>query len=112
MLFMPNVKNFLGILATEYVCTIYYLNFGERRQDIIGKLEELAEYIAESRNIKKLDIYSVSFGSIIACDALFPQDGTTSQRLAGVSTLVTIGSPIDFINVYWPRYFSNRANQT
>ncbi len=109
MLFMPNVKNFLGILATEYVCTIYYLNFGERRQDIIGKLEELAEYIAESRNIKKLDIYSVSFGSIIACDALFPQDGTTSQRLAGVSTLVTIGSPIDFINVYWPRYFSNRA---
>lgn len=108
MLFMPNVKNFISILATEYVCTIYYLNFGERRQDIIGKLEELAEYITENTRAEELSIYSVSFGSIIACDALFPLDGKPSLRLASVKTLVTIGSPIDFINAYWRNYFEGR----
>lgn len=109
MLFLPNVKNFLSIIATEYVCTIYYLNFGERRQSIIGKLEELAENVVEHSGNSNLSIYSLSFGSIIACDALFPQDGRPSLRLASAKTLVTIGSPIDFINAYWPYYFESRT---
>ncbi len=108
MLFLPNVKSFLSILATEYVCTIYYLNFGERRQNIIGKLEELMEYISEASDSEKINIISISFGSIVACDALFPQDGKPSARLASVNTFVTIGSPIDFINAYWPYYFGDR----
>jgi hypothetical protein len=110
MLFLPNVKTFLSIIATEYVCTIYYLNFGERRQSIIGKLEELAEHISEISKSGGLNIYSLSFGSIIACDALFPQDGRPSLRLSSTKTLVTIGSPIDFINAYWPYYFEGRAS--
>lgn len=109
MLFMPNVKNFISILATEYVCTIYYLNFGERRQNIIGKLEELAEHIAERSATASINVVSFSFGSIIACDSLFPADGRPSRRLASIPVLITIGSPIDFINAYWPKYFKDRA---
>lgn len=108
-LILPTAKNFITILATEYLCTMYYLNFGERRQNIIGKLEELTEYISENVNPKRISFYCYSFGSIIAADALFPYDGKVSYRIADrVELLVTIGSPIDFIRVYWPKYFADR----
>ncbi len=112
MLFMPNAKNFISIIATEYVCTIYYLNFGDRRQGIIGKLEELAEHVHETAKPDDLSIYSYSFGSIIALDALFPQEGKPSRRLSEIHTLVTIGSPVDFINAYWPGYFKLREKSS
>lgn len=108
-LILPNAKNFITILATEYLCTMYYLNFGERRQNIIGKLEELTEYVAENNKPERISFYCYSFGSIIAADALFPYDGKTSFRIAScVEIFVTIGSPIDFIKVYWPSYFEKR----
>lgn len=108
-LILPNAKNFITILATEYLCTMYYLNFGERRQNIIGKLEELTECISEGNDSERISFYCYSFGSIIAADAIFPFDGKTSYRIANsVKILVTIGSPIDFIKVYWPSYFNER----
>ncbi len=108
-LILPNAKNFITILATEYLCTMYYLNFGERRQNIIGKLEELTECISEGNDSERISFYCYSFGSIIAADALFPFEGKASYRIANsVKILVTIGSPIDFIKVYWPSYFAER----
>ncbi|HMS32474.1 MAG TPA: hypothetical protein PKC91_00160 [Ignavibacteria bacterium] len=108
-LILPNAKNFITILATEYLCTMYYLNFGERRQNIIGKLEELTECISEGNDSERISFYCYSFGSIIAADALFPFDGKASYRIASsVKILVSIGSPIDFIKVYWPSYFAER----
>ena len=37
-----------------------------------------------------------------------PPDGVRARRLDHVDTLVTIGSPHDFILTYWADYFANR----
>lgn len=112
LLLLPNFKNFITNTAIDYLCLINYLNTGERKQNIVGKLEELLEYICESgEGYAKINLLAYSFGSIIAIDALRPQDGNVSYRMkTKIDRLVTIGCPFDFIRVYWENYYTDRKN--
>lgn len=108
-LLLPNIRTFITNTATQYICYFNYLNVGERRLNIIGKLEEILECAAESKeNYSKISIHSFSFGSIVALDALFPYDGVISERMKNIHTLITVGCPYDFIRVYWPNYYNRQ----
>ncbi len=105
-LLLPNMRNIITKTATRYICLYNYLNVGERRLNIIGKLEEILELASENdKPYQRLHIHSFSFGSVIALDALFPYDGIISERLKKIDSLITVGCPFDFIRVYWPNYY-------
>jgi hypothetical protein len=54
-------------------------------------------------------LVAYSFGTIVALDALFPQQ-QPSPRIERIDTLTTIGSPFDFLRTYWPTYFTGRQS--
>lgn len=115
-LFLPDkFRQTLNDAAILFVCLIHYLDVGERRDVLIGKLQDLLEHIAErkkSLQIRHIHIIAYSFGSIITLDAMFPFECEPSERLKSVHTLATIGSPFDVIRSLWPDYFTHRRKAT
>jgi len=118
--FLPSgvtLKDLIGKAAVNYLCLINYLNLGDGRSTVYGKLERLIDNIELKSGIAKRDgksayrsinILAYSFGSIVALDCLFPIDQQPSAPLQSVSTLITIGCPFDFIRSLWRDYFDNR----
>lgn len=109
-LFMPNLKIFILEMATEFICMIKYFSIGKNRLNLIGKFEEILEYVSESElEYDSVEVIAYSFGSVVAIDTIFPMKGATSVRVAEkLDRLVTIGCPFDFINLYWRRYYDER----
>jgi hypothetical protein len=107
-----NAKLFLARFSAWYIGTITYLNQGSSRNNIKGQLVSLLEHVVEKRKdgntYRKVHIMGYSFGSIVAIDAMFPDDYLYNRPRA-VNTLVTIGCPFDFIRTYWPTYFEQRV---
>lgn len=109
MLFTPNSKNILSVMATEYLAANQYLSIGDRRLLIMGKINRLIEVVSEEEENVKIEIHAYSFGSVLAIDALFPYEAEPNLRIkSNISRLITIGCPFDFIEIYWSKYFSDR----
>lgn len=107
------LKENISIAATNYLCLIHYLNWGERSHAISGKLESLLEYLVEREQVySKIHIVGYSFGSIVAIDNLFTAGRMPIDRFQRIDTLVTIGCPFDMIRTYWPDYFTDRNSLT
>lgn len=105
------IKERISLAATNYLCLIHYLNWGERNHAIGGKLESLMEFVSESDNeYRKIHIVAYSFGSIVALDNLFTWSRKPIDRFSTIDTLVTIGCPFDIIRAYWPNYFKERQS--
>lgn len=105
------LKENISLAATNYLCLIHYLNWGESSHAIGGKLESLLEFIVEREpGYRKIHIVGYSFGSIVAIDNLFPVDRKPIDRFQRIDTLVTIGCPFDMIRTYWPSYFDERQS--
>lgn len=124
-LFLPaklNLKDLISKAAVNYLCLIYYLNLGERRNLIIGKLENLIDEILrksakeqrknEGNHYRHIYLLTYSFGSIVALDALFPQRKKPARVFESVHTLITIGCPFDFVRAFWGDYFDDRRQYT
>jgi hypothetical protein len=112
-LFVPKpdaVRKVITNTATMIIAFISYLQYGERRGALSGNLVGLLEYIAQKSDVKykRVHILAYSFGSLIALDILFPRGNDTPQRVREIRSLVTIGSPFDFVHMLWPKYFANR----
>ncbi len=109
--FTTEVKGKLVKAAVEYLCTLYYLNLGERRSAILGQLTALLEHIGEKSDTpyRNIHLFSFSFGSIVAIDALFPTSREPTRRFQSIETLVTIGCPFDLVRTFWPAYFDDRC---
>ena len=120
-LFLPpkfNLKDIISKAAVDYICVIYYLNLGERRNALVGRLEALIDEISRKSekernkgsgcNYRHIHLLTYSFGSIVALDALFPAGRTPGRPLRAIHTLVTIGCPFDFVRTFWSDYFDSR----
>lgn len=106
-----DIKEKISLAATNYLCLLHYLNWGERSHAIGGKLESLLEYLVErDKEYKKIHIIGYSFGSIVAIDNLFPSGRRPIDRFNRIDTLVTIGCPFDIIRTYWTDYFNERQS--
>jgi len=105
------LKENISIAATNYLCLIHYLRWGESSHAIGGKLESLLEFIVERKpRYQRIHIIGYSFGSIVAMDNLFPMGRPPIDRFKRIDTLITIGCPFDIIRTYWPSYFNERQS--
>ena len=104
------VRRLITSTATMIIAFIGYLQYGERRGNLSGNVVGLLEYIAQKEDVQytRVHILAYSFGSLIALDTLFPRGIDTPKRVKELRSLVTIGSPFDFIHMLWPKYFANR----
>ena len=105
------LKENISVAATNYLCLIHYLNWGERSHAIGGKLESLLEFVVEREpRYERIHIVGYSFGSVVAIDNLFTVGRKPIDRFRRINTLVTIGCPFDMIRTYWPGYFEDRQS--
>ncbi|MFL9836199.1 hypothetical protein ABS768_01735 [Flavobacterium sp. ST-75] len=110
ILLMPGVNEKIVSLACEFVSASDYLEKGATKQAIHGQLDLLIEQIINEEGSKtELYFHSYSFGTLICLDYIFPYGVKPSVRLKQhLKGLITIGSPIDFIKVYFPKFFKGR----
>ncbi len=111
VLFSPKFKEIMSVMATEFLCLDYYLEFGENKLNLIGKLESLIEFTCENEDFKSVEVHGYSFGSILLIDLIKPYGHESVFRVySSISTIVTIGCPFNFINAYYPKYFKDRSS--
>jgi len=109
LLLAPQANTIVISLATEFVCANNYLQFGQQKQEILGNIDRLMEYISENEKDAKVQFHSYSYGSLIAIDYLFPYGTAPSgNMLDRTEALITIGTPFDFISSYYRGYYSER----
>lgn len=110
---IPSARNFLSLLAAEFVSANQYLSYGLEAQSIHGQFDRLIEYIAEKEGPDcRIQIHAYSFGGVIAMDHVFPIGNTPSTRLKQMlETVITVGFPYDFINNYYPRFYAQRNTE-
>ncbi len=107
-----NLKAALEKSAPTLACTTDYLGMGARRKAMVGELSRLINYLDEKKKdgftYRNVHVMGYSFGSIVAIDALFPQEAAPNRRQQRIHTLITIGCPFDFVRTYWSEYFNGR----
>lgn len=111
LLLVPKANTIIISLASEFVCAHNYLQYGQQKQDILGNLNRLMEYIAENEKDAEVHFHAYSYGSLVAIDYLFPYGDTPSGNMLNRSkALITIGTPFDFISSYYRGYYLERNN--
>lgn len=112
VLFMPKANILIPNLATEFVCANDYIQHGTQRQLIQGNLDILINYITEKESDCKIHIHAYSFGSILAIDYINPFGNKVSKDAnLFCEALITIGTPLEFINSYYPQFYNNRNTE-
>ena len=78
-----NLKQSIADVAPILCAANSYLSIGMRRDQIMGELVRLIDQLDEraAARYRKLHLVAYSFGSVVALDALFPQDGEVPKRL-------------------------------
>ena len=111
LIFLPKFNASISGIATEFICLDYFLNVGEKKLDIIGKLETLVERISENEAYESIELHGQGFGSVLILDLIYPYGSTPVLRVQNeIKSIVTIGCPYDFIKAYYPHYFENRKS--
>ena len=111
LLIVPNANLLITNLATEYVCANDYLEHGAQQQLLLGNLDQLVDFISEKYTDSEIHLHSYSFGSILAMDYIYPFGNQISENANKFcKAIITIGTPIDFINSYYSNYYSNRKS--
>lgn len=111
ILFIPESSTLLTKVAAEFSTIDNYIQYGEQSQIIQGNLDALIEYIVENEENPTIHLHTYSFGSVIALDALFPLGNEPSDNIQNnINLLITVGAPYEFINNYYPNFYSKRIN--
>jgi hypothetical protein len=109
LLLLPNANVLITNLATEFVCANDYIEHGSQRQLLQGHLELLIEYISENETDSKIHFHAYSFGSLLAIDYIYPfGNKPTKNAETYCEALITIGTPFEFVNSYYPQFYQNR----
>jgi hypothetical protein len=81
LLLAPSANSIVINLATEFVCANNYLQYGQQKQEILGNMDRLLEYISEKETEAKIHFHSYSYGTLVAIDYLFPYGNVPSGNL-------------------------------
>jgi hypothetical protein len=112
ILFIPESSTLLTKVAAEFSTIDNYIQYGEQAQIIQGNLDALIEYIVENEENPTIHLHTYSFGSVIALDALFPLGNEPSANIQNnINLLITVGAPYEFINNYYPNFYTERINK-
>lgn len=112
ILFIPESNTLLTKVAAEFTTIDGYIQYGEQTQIIQGSLDALVEFIVENEDDPTIQLHTYSFGSIIALDALFPIGTEPCENIQShVDLLITVGAPYEFINNYYPNFYTDRIDK-
>lgn len=79
---------------------------------VASGLDAALDDLLEAQPDRKIHLFGYSFGALVAMDYLYPRKSlwpTLDPRHAkAISTLVTVGCPIDFVRLYVSDYAGNR----
>lgn len=97
-------------IAILVMALIFYFQAGERRRVLSGWLHTVLQRLQELDDVEyaRIHVVGYSFGSIVALDTLFPDRESVDSPAERIDSLVTIGSPFNFVQLFWPRYFRDR----
>ncbi|MDA3613607.1 hypothetical protein [Polluticaenibacter yanchengensis] len=110
LLIIPNANVLITNLATEFICANDYMQYGVQKQLLQGNLELLVDYISENEKNCKIHFHTYSFGSILALDYIYPYGNKVSANAeVYCEAIITIGTPFEFINSYYPQFYLNRT---
>lgn len=111
ILFIPESNTLLTKVAAEFTTIDNYIQYGEQSQIIQGNFDALVEYIVENEENPNIHLHTYSFGSIIALDALFPIGTEPCTNIQNnIKLLITVGAPYEFIDSYYPNFYSERTD--
>lgn len=109
------MRRLIEHLGGSLVAMILYLNFGERRNVLVGQIRDLLAFLAGKGSYSQIHVISYSVGTLITLDALMPPRTEVDNDEPGwlmpfhkISSLTTIGCPYDTLQVYWRDYFTGR----
>ncbi|OYQ36366.1 hypothetical protein CHU92_09720 [Flavobacterium cyanobacteriorum] len=110
ILIFPAINNSIISLACEFVSASNYLERGRNKQKIHGQMDILVEKIVEEEgDNSEIYFHSYSFGTLICLDYIFPFGLKPTTRLhKHLRGLITIGCPMEFIKVYFPKFLTGR----
>jgi hypothetical protein len=112
ILFIPESSMLLTRVAAEFTTIDNYIQYGEQSQIIQGNFDALVEYIVENEENPTIHLHTYSFGSIIALDALFPIGNEPCTNIQNnIKLLITVGAPYEFIDSYYPNFYSERTDK-
>jgi hypothetical protein len=112
IIFIPESSTLLTKVAAEFTTIDNYIQYGEQAQIIQGNLDALIEYIVENEEKPKIHLHTYSFGSVIALDTLFPLGNEPSANIQNnIKLLITVGAPYEFINNYYPNFYTDRTDK-
>lgn len=112
IIFIPESSTLLTKVAAEFTTIDNYIQYGEQTQIIHGNLDALIEHIVENDENPIIHLHTYSFGSIIALDALFPIGTEPCENIQNnFNLLITVGAPYEFINNYYPNFYTDRTDK-
>lgn len=111
-LLSSRARDMLERVTTENAAAFFYFTVGRGRDEILDQLASLLAHVAGgARRFDSCHVISYSFGSVIAIDSLWPLGRSLLPRLDDIDTLVTIGCPLDLVQLLWPSYFHDRRGR-
>jgi hypothetical protein len=112
IIFIPESSTLLTKVAAEFSTIDNYIQYGEQAQIIQGNFDALIEYIVENEENPTIHLHTYSFGSVIALDALFPIGTEPCDNiLNNIKLLITVGAPYEFIDNYYPNFYTERTDK-
>jgi hypothetical protein len=101
--------------ATQIEQVMDYAQNERHAAGVVSGLETALDDILETQADRKVYLFGYSLGALAAMDFLYPRKSllpTLDPRHAkAISTLVTVGCPIDFVRLYIPDYTDNRTSR-
>jgi hypothetical protein len=85
-----------------------YLRVGQGQALASGGLTTLIDELGDGDRYANIRILAYSFGSIVALDTIYPTTAPPVESMRRLTSLVTIGSPFDFVRAVSPNWGQGR----
>lgn len=105
---LPGARDRLWNAAEQYLRVMRYLWVAGPRNNLRGEVLTLLEHASERREVGRIHLVGLSFGSLVAIDTVFPASKPPTARMSRVTSLTTIGCAFDLVRMLQPRYFKWR----
>jgi pimeloyl-ACP methyl ester carboxylesterase len=89
---------------------MHYCRLGARHDSAVERLIAVIDGIRDADEQREIHLLGYSMGAMVALDSLLPSANAPAigEHRRSVSSLTTVGCPVDVIRLYYPDYFSGR----
>ena len=87
-----------------------YIEHDAQMIAVADAFDQAYDDIVEADPDAEIHVLAFSFGSIVALDAMIPRRADVARRHLRLSSITTIGAPVDFIRLFYPDHFADRTD--